>query len=184
MNRNFVFLSFWCFVCDACRYKFLAKNFFMRKEATTKDIRRYFDFCPISKKKGAKSLPWTEIPALYSKLFSQIFCSGERFGFFLAMGPKLKYLLRLMPCSFTGPKIFCASPNFLSQSKNLTAFGAYSNTFVSAQKQFYWMQIIFLSGTKCLWLPQYVNKLLVWHEKFGPAQNILGPVKVQGITHL
>ena len=43
------------------------------------------------------------------------------------------------------------------------------------------MQIIFLSGTKCLWLPQYVNKFLVWHKKFGPAQNILGPVKGQGI---
>ena len=33
------------------------------------------------------------------------------------------------------------------------------------------MQIIFLSGTKCLWLPQYENKFLVWHKKFGPAQN-------------
>ena len=46
------------------------------------------------------------------------------------------------------------------------------------------MQIIFLSGTKCLWLPQYVNKFLVWHKKFGPAQNILGPVKGQGIRIL
>ena len=36
------------------------------------------------------------------------------------------------------------------------------------KKQFYWMQIIFLSGTKCLWLTQYVNKFLVWHKKFGP----------------
>ena len=43
------------------------------------------------------------------------------------------------------------------------------------------MQIIFLSGTKCLWLPKYVNKFLVCHKKFGPAQNILGPVKGQGI---
>jgi hypothetical protein len=50
------------------------------------------------------------------------------------------------------------------------------------KNQFYWMQIIFLSGTKCLWLPQYVNKFLVWHKKFGSAQNILGPVKGQGIT--
>ena len=44
------------------------------------------------------------------------------------------------------------------------------------------MQIIFLSGTNCLWLPQYVNKFLVYHKKFGPAQNILGPVKGQGIS--
>jgi hypothetical protein len=44
------------------------------------------------------------------------------------------------------------------------------------------MQIIFLSGTKCLWLPQYVNKFLGWFKKFGPAQKILGPVKEQGIS--
>ena len=44
------------------------------------------------------------------------------------------------------------------------------------------MQIIFLSGTKSLWLPQYVNKFLVWHKKFGPAQNILVPVKGQGMN--
>ena len=38
-----------------------------------------------------------------------------------------------------------------------------------------------LSGTKCLWLPQYVKKFLVWHKKSGPAQNILGPAKGQSI---
>ena len=43
------------------------------------------------------------------------------------------------------------------------------------------MQIIFLCGTKCLRLPQSVNKFLVWHKIFGPAQNILGPAKGQGI---
>ena len=47
------------------------------------------------------------------------------------------------------------------------------------KKQFYWMQIIFLSCTKCLWLLQYVNKLLVRHKRIGPAQNIFGPVKGQ-----
>ena len=39
-----------------------------------------------------------------------------------------------MPCPFTGRKIFRASPNFLSQPKNLTAFSASTNTFVTAQK--------------------------------------------------
>ena len=28
----------------------------------------------------------------------------------------------VMPCPFTGRKMFCAGPNFLSQPKNLTAF--------------------------------------------------------------
>ena len=40
----------------------------------------------------------------------------------------------LMPCPFTGRKMFCAGPNFLSQPKNLTAFSASSKTFVPAQK--------------------------------------------------
>ena len=40
--------------------------------------------------------------------------------------------------------------------------------------------IIFLSCTKSLGLAQYVNKFLVRQKKFGPAQNILGPVEGQG----
>jgi hypothetical protein len=39
-----------------------------------------------------------------------------------------------MPCPFTGPKMFSASPKFLSQPKNLTAFSASSKPFVLAQK--------------------------------------------------
>ena len=88
---------------------------------------------------------------------------------------------KLMSCPFTGPIMFCASPNFSSQPNNLTAFSASSKTFVPAQNQFYWMQNIFMSGTKCLWLAQYVNKFLVRHKKCGPTQNILGPVEGQGI---
>jgi uncharacterized protein (DUF608 family) len=55
-----------------------------------------------------------------------------------------------MPCPFTGPKMFCASPNFLSQSQNLTAFSASSKTFVSAQKP------ILLNA----------NHLFAWHKMF------------------
>ena len=39
-----------------------------------------------------------------------------------------------MSCPFTGPKMFCAGPNFLSQPKNLIAISASSKTFVPAQK--------------------------------------------------
>ena len=39
-----------------------------------------------------------------------------------------------MPCPFTGSKMFCAGPNILYQPKNLTAFIAFSKTFVLAQK--------------------------------------------------
>jgi hypothetical protein len=48
----------------------------------------------------------------------------------------------------------------------LTAFSASSKTFVPAQKP------ILLNA----------NHLFVWHKKFGPAQNILRPVKGQGIS--
>ena len=79
--------------------------------------------------------------------------------------------------------MFCAGPNYFSQPKKLTAFSASSKTFVQAQKPILpEMQIIFLSGTKWLWLAQYVNKFLVQHKKIGPVQNILRPVKGQGIS--
>ena len=55
-----------------------------------------------------------------------------------------------MPCPFTGPKTFCAGPNFLSQPKNLTAFSASSKTIVPAQKP------ILLNA----------NHLLFWHKMF------------------
>ena len=101
----------------------------------------------------------------------QVFCASP------------KIWLHFMPCPFTGPKMFCAGPSILCQPKNLTAFSTSSKTFVLAQKPIYRMQNIFLFGTKRLWLwqPQYENKFLVWHKTFGPAQNILGPVKGQGI---
>ena len=53
-----------------------------------------------------------------------------------------------MPCPFTGPKMFCAVPIFLSQYQNFTAFSASSKTFVTAQKP------ILLNA----------NHLFVWHK--------------------
>ena len=58
-----------------------------------------------------------------------------------------------MPCPFTGPKMFCACPNFLSQPKNLTVCSASSKTFVPAQKT------ILLNA----------NHLFVWHKMFVTA---------------
>ena len=62
----------------------------------------------------------------------------------------------LMPCPFTGLKMFCAGPNFLSQSKNLIEFSASSKTFVPAQKtilldanhRLFWHKM-FVTGTIC-----------------------------------
>ena len=55
-----------------------------------------------------------------------------------------------MPYPFTGPKMFAAGPNFLSQPKNLTAFSA---SFVPAQKK------NLLNA----------NHLFVWHKMFVTA---------------
>jgi hypothetical protein len=62
-------------------------------------------------------------------------------------------LTTLMPCPFTGAKMFCAGPNFLSLPKNLTAFSASSKPFVPAQKP------ILLNA----------NHLFVWHKIFVTA---------------
>ena len=84
-----------------------------------------------------------------------------------------------MPCPSIGPKMFCAGPNFLSQSKNLIAF-SYSLKNVFWHKNqignhlFVWHTIF---GT-----PQNVYQFLVCPRKFGPAQNVLGPVEGQGIS--
>ena len=58
-----------------------------------------------------------------------------------------------MPSPFSGPKMYCACPKFLSQPKNLTTFSASSKTFVPAQKP------ILLNA----------NYLFVWHKMFVTA---------------
>ena len=85
-------------------------------------------------------------------------------------------VLLQVPKCFVPVQIFWASPKIWLHLVPLQKLLCLHKT------QFYWIQIIFLSGTNCWWLPQYVNKFLVWHKKFRPAQNILGPVKGQDIS--
>ena len=56
----------------------------------------------------------------------------------------------LLPCPFTGCKMFCVGPNFLNKPKILTALCASSNIFAPAQKP------ILLNA----------NHLFVWHKMF------------------
>ena len=63
------------------------------------------------------------------------------------------YYVGIMICPFTGPKMFCAVPKFLTQPKNLTAFSTSSKTFVPTQKP------ILLNA----------NHLFVWHKMFVTA---------------
>ena len=86
-----------------------------------------------------------------------------------------------MPCLLQVPKCFVPIQIFWASPKIWLHLVPLQKLLCRHKNQFYWMQIIFLSSTKCLRLPQYENKFLVWHKKFGPAQNILGPLKGQGI---
>ena len=77
--------------------------------------------------------------------------------------------------------MFCAGRNFLSQPKDLTAFSFFSKTFVMGQKpillnanHLFVLHKMFVTGTIC----KYIFGLA---QTFEPAQNILGPVKGQGI---
>ena len=48
---------------------------------------------------------------------------------------KLLYLSRtLMPCPFTGPKMFCTGPNFLCQTKNSSIYCGSHKQFVPDKK--------------------------------------------------
>jgi len=59
----------------------------------------------------------------------------------------------------------------------LTAFSAASKTFVPAQNTILLNANHFFSGTKCLWLPQYVNKFSVWHKKIWTSPKHFGTCK-------
>ena len=78
-----------------------------------------------------------------------------------------------MSCPFTGPKMFCARPNFMSLPKNLTAFSTYSKTFVPAQKPilltanhlFVWYKI-FVIATICEYIFGLAQKIWTSSKHF------------------
>ena len=84
-----------------------------------------------------------------------------------------------MPCSFIGPKMFCAGPNFLSQPKNLNAFSASSKTFVLAQKPILLMPCpftgnkMFCAGPNFLNQPKNLFTYCASHKHFEPDKNMI-----------
>ena len=86
-----------------------------------------------------------------------------------------------MPCPFTGPNMFCVGPNFLCQIKSLFTYcGSYEH-FVPDKKMICFQENCFCASTKGFDEALNAVKFLGWLKKFEPAQNILGPVKGQGI---
>ena len=59
---------------------------------------------------------------------------GPILSSFCQIGMYLLGLIHLMPCSFTGPKMFCAGPNFLNQPKKLVPL---QKNLCRHKKQFY-----------------------------------------------
>ena len=88
-----------------------------------------------------------------------------------------------MPCPFTGPKMFWADPNFLCQIKiSFTYCGSHKYFVPDKKKGFAFSKIVFCADTKVFEEVLNAVKFLGWLQKCGPAQNILGPVKGQGIS--
>ena len=65
-------------------------------------------------------------------------------------------LTLLMPCPLQIPKCFVSLQIFWASPKIWLHLVPLQKLLCRQKNQFYWMQIIFMSGTKCLWLPQYV----------------------------
>ena len=80
-----------------------------------------------------------------------------------------------MPCPFTGPKMFWAGPNF---------FVPVTNILCQTKRWFAFSKIVFCAGTKVFEEALNAVKFLGWLKIFGPAQNILRPVKGQGINEM
>ena len=86
----------------------------------------------------------------------------------------------LMPCPFTGPKMFWAGPSFYGLDQKFIHIFWQSQT----KRWFAFSKICFCADTKVFEEALNAVKFLGWLEKFGKAQNILEPVKGQGICPL
>ena len=86
-----------------------------------------------------------------------------------------------LSCPSTGPKIFCAGTNFLRWKKNWIESSAAPKSFIPAQK------LNLSNGNHLLVCQKKFGAAIIrksWHKKFGPAQNILGPVEGRGTNLL
>ena len=59
---------------------------------------------------------------------------------------------------------------------------AVTNILRQTKRCFAFIKVVFCAGTKVFEEALNAAKFLGWLKKFGPAQNILGPVKGQGIS--
>ena len=82
--------------------------------------------------------------------------------------------------SFYRSQNVCAGPNFLRQI--YLHIVAVTNILYQTRRWFAFSKIGFCASTKAFEEALNAVKFLGWLKKFGPAKNILGPVKGQGIS--
>ena len=86
-----------------------------------------------------------------------------------------------MPCPSTNPKIVCAGPNFLCQTKIYLDIVPVPNFLCQTKRLFLFSKFSFSTGTVFFGVALNAKEFMVRHKIFEPAQNILGPVEGQGI---
>ena len=77
---------------------------------------------------------------------------------------------------------FYRSQNFLCQTKIYLHIVGVTNILCPTKRWFAFSKIVYCDSTKVFEEALNAVKFLGWLKKFGPAQNILGPVKGQGIN--
>ena len=90
-----------------------------------------------------------------------------------------KFTNLFMPCPFTGPKMFCVGPKFLSQSKNLFTYFANLFTYIFCQLQTFCakQKIDFCAGKKVFKEAQNAVEFLGWLKKIWSDTKHFGTCK-------
>jgi len=86
-----------------------------------------------------------------------------------------KFIFGLAKKIWTSTNIFCVLPKIYSHIVQVT------NILCQTRRWFAFSEIVFLAGTKVFEEALNAVKFWDWLKKFGPAQNILWPVKERSI---
>ena len=115
----------------------------------------------------------------FAALWSQPGITSKKLGLIYHFWCSLLCLVLLQfPKCFVLVQIFCARP------KDYLHIVAVTNTLCQTERWFAFSKIGFCVGTKVFEEALSAVKFLGWLKKFGAAQNIMGPVKGQGIRTL
>ena len=77
---------------------------------------------------------------------------------------------RLMHCPFTGPKMFCAGPNFFCQTKNLFTYCGSHKILCQTIRRFAFSKIGFCAGTKVFEIFGLAQKIWTGTKHFGTCK--------------